>query len=306
MAQVWLVCEGKTDRPVLEDVFNRVLVVGAEILIKSGGGIEALAAVSQYLFESNGETITTAYVADRDYTRRQVVEDAFFDGKRRFRWRRHCIENYLLEPAVVAHAMKSMLASTPAMNRSILGSVLTDETTIAAELRSCAQARAPQEAGRMAFHRLWEDLSNTAGRIDNGWPSALSQTSPPDAATCRQALVAEAARMVQKAQETAASVHLGPTAIAQRYDDEFARITSDTYMAQSCFLEEFHGRDLIAAFHDRLKKNYGMRLSREKFTKELRDAVHIVYAANRSIYGTDDFLDLANGVRALAGMYPLP
>jgi hypothetical protein len=30
-----------------------------------------------------------------------------------------------------------------------------------------------------------------------------------------------------------------------------------------------------------------------------------VYQRNRSLYGTDDFLDLANGVRALAGLPPI-
>jgi len=29
------------------------------------------------------------------------------------------------------------------------------------------------------------------------------------------------------------------------------------------------------------------------------------YSQNRALYGTDDFLDLANGVRAWAGLTPL-
>ncbi len=299
MTDVWLVCEGKTDRPVLENVFTRVLPTG--ILIRSAGGCDAIPSVAAYLAQENTGTVATAFVVDRDYARRDVVEKAFKDGKRRFRWRRHSIENYLLEPAIVVHALTSIINTTPKSRQYLLGSVPNDNTTIASELYKCAQARAPQEAGRMAFYRLWEDLSDTAGRIDNGLPTALSLGSP-DVATCRQALIAEAARIIQKANETSACTYLAPLEIQQRYDDELARITADGYMSQSSFLEEFHGRDLLAAFHERLKETYDMKLSREKFTEALRDAVHVVYSANRLLYGTDDFLDLANGVRALAGL----
>lgn len=302
MTDVWLVCEGKTDRPILENVFTRVLPTG--ILIRSAGGCDAIPSVAAYLAQENAGTVATAFVVDRDYARRNVVEAAFNDGKRRFRWRRHSIENYLLAPAVVVHALTSMINTTASSKRYLLGSVPKDEATIAMELRTCAQTRAPQEAGRMAFYRLWEDISDPAGRIDNGLPPALSQGSP-DVATCRQALMAEAARIIQKANETSACTYLAPLEIQQRYDDELARITAGGYMSQSCYLEEFHGRDLLAALHGRLTETYKMRLSREKFTEALRDAVHVVYSANRLVYGTDDFLDLANGVRALAQMPPL-
>ena len=267
-------------------------------------GCEVIAYVAAYLAQDNACTVASAFVVDRDYARRDVVEAAFNDGKRRFRWRRHSIENYLLEPAVVVHALTSMINTTPSSKRYLLGSVPNDEATIAMELRTCAQARAPQEAGRMAYYRLWEDISDPAGRIDNGLPTVLSQGSP-NVAACRQALIAEVTRMIQKANETAACMYLAPLAIQQRYDDELARITAGGYMSQSCFLEEFHGRDLLGAVHARLNETYKMRLSRKTFTESLRDAVHVVYSANRLLYGTDDFLDLANGVRALAQMPPL-
>lgn len=65
------------------------------------------------------------------------------------------------------------------------------------------------------------------------------------------------------------------------------------------------GKNVYDPPHPHAYLLFKMRLSRRTFTEALRDAVHVVYSANRLLYGTDDFLDLANGVRALAQMPPL-
>jgi hypothetical protein len=47
------------------------------------------------------------------------------------------------------------------------------------------------------------------------------------------------------------------------------------------------------------------RLTADQFLDELVKAVPVAYRANRQMFGTDDFLDLANGVRALAKLPPI-
>ena len=304
MAEIWLLCEGKSDIPVLASVLTTVLA--AEITPKPSGGSSNAASAAGFVAH-NEKSVTVAYVVDRDYRRREVAEATFTDGKRCFMWRRHAIESYLLEPMVIVEAFrrfKASLVSVPGGGPAWAKGLPEDMAVVAEGLRSCAKARAPQEAGRIALQRLWEDLSETAGRIQKRTAGHLGEGSP-DATLCRQSLLDEAARIVMKAQETVASPHLVPSSIGRRYDDEFARVSAAEYLDNLRFLEEFHGKDLLDAFLAWLQREFKSKLSYKYFVKELEAAVPVAYRANRSLYGTDDFLDLANGVRALAGLPPI-
>ena len=65
------------------------------------------------------------------------------------------------------------------------------------------------------------------------------------------------------------------------------------------FLIDYHGRDLLIAFHQYLNSQ-GARLSRDRLCNELIPALVEEYQGNRGVFGRDEFLDLANGVRSLA------
>ena len=179
-----------------------------------------------------------------------------------------------------------------------------DRDIVSEGLRACALMRAPEEASRVATYRLWEALSDTAGRIQKRNPS-IPGGSNPDATRCRQALLDEAARLIARAEATVVSPHLSARAVGQRYDDELARLTAADYLRNMTFLEEFHGRDLLGAFCEWLQREHRATLPRKLLIKELEKAVPDAYKANRLLYGTDDFLDLANGVRALAKLPPI-
>jgi len=207
MAEIWLVCEGTSDFPVLTAVLTTVLA--AEISVRAAGGNSNIASVAAYLRKQD-DSSTVAYVFDRDYSRRATADATFTDGRPAFMWRRHAIESY------------------------------------------------------------------------------------------RKALLDEAARLVAKAQATIVSPHLEPLAIGRRYDAELARLTAADYLRDMTFLEEFHGRDLLGALCQWLQQIYRAKLSKKLLVEELEKAVPDAYKANRLLYGTDDFLDLANGVRALA------
>lgn len=304
MAEIRLLCEGKSDAPVLDAVFTQVLA--ADIIVKPCSGSTTAPSAAAYLTYHNSQ-VTVAYVVDRDYSRREIADGTFTDGRPRFMWRRHAIESYLLSPAVVVEAFRMLKASVAA----ILGGgpdwvqgLPEDESIMIQGLSESARARTPEEAMSFAIHRLWEDLSETAGRVQKRVPS-VPRPPRPDAAVCRQAVIREAARVVAKAGEAAASPHLMPAAVGARYDQELARLNEDSYMNALRFLEEFNGKELLAELCGWLGREYRFRLSVDRFTEELRKALPVVYRTNRRLYGTDDFLDLANGDRALAGFPPI-
>ena len=252
--------------------------------------------------------VSVAYVIDRDYRPRTAADATYTDRKRGFMWRRHAIESYLLEPAVIVETfrrLKASVATVPGGGPRWARALPEDVALVAEGLRACASARAPAEALRIAVQRLWEDLSETAGRIQRRVPDVASGGVSPDAVSCRRAFHDEAERLVRKAQETAASPHLTLASIGRRYDEALAEVNATAYTTELRFIEDFHGKDVLGALLIWLQQECGSSLKRERFITELEQAVPVVYGANRSLYRTDDFLDLANGVLALAGSPPL-
>lgn len=154
----------------------------------------------------------------------------------------------------------------------------------------------------MALARLWEDLQDTAGRISLQRPPGRRDTKVTDVAACRRAVLEEAARLLERARETVASPHLDPESVGQRYDIELSRVSADDYLRDLRFLEEQNGRELLGGFLGWLQREHKSRLSWKRVEEELPKAAVAAYQANRGLYGTDDFLDLANGVLALAGL----
>ncbi len=304
MRELWLLCEGDSDVPVLASVLGTVL--NAEIIPKPAGGSSTAASAAAYVARHHG--VAAAYVVDRDYRRRTVADATYTDGRTAFMWRRHAIESYLLAPEVIAEAfrrLKASMVSVRGPSSQWVRALPEDTAAISEGLRVCATTLAPREATRMAIERLWEDLSESAGRIQKRVPPSPGGGTSPDATACRRAYLDEGARLVAKAGEARESPHLTPASLGARYDEILTSLTEPAYLAELKFIEDFRGRDLLEAFRLWLAQEHKSKLSYRRFVIELEAAVPTAYRANRQIYGSDDFLDLANGVRALAGLAPL-
>jgi hypothetical protein len=300
MAELWLVSEGRRDVPVLRAILTQAMAAG--IIVEGAGGDRAIAAVAEYVAQRGG---TTAYVCDRDYRRREEVDAAFTDGKRCFYWRRHTIENYLLQPEVVAQALtrlRDQLSSSPRGAPRRAAALPTEREAIAGAFRQVARTLAAREAARMATWRLWEDLSSSAGRVQK---RSLEVPLGSDAPVCREALLDEAERLRVSATETVASPHLTADAITSRFEQILAGVTTAEYLRDLRFLEEFNGHDLFDQFRVILQQQ-GIRLPADKLSGGLIDALRDLYRTTPGLFVPDDFRDLANGVRALAGLPMLP
>ncbi len=306
MEELWLVCEGgpeSVDVAVLQSIFTRVLAAGITV-VPSGGSSPGVTAAN---LNSRGDR--AGYVIDRDYKSPEQAEAAYHDGKNGFIWRRHSIENYLLAPPVIVRAFFRLRSRAEHQANGPLPAWVqalpTDLATIAEALQEGARTRAPEEACRMTVQRLWEDLSTTAGQIQKRIPSLPTGHEIHDPEGWREALRSETQRLREAVMQSAESPHLQEPAIVARFEEVYSGFTTEDYSSNLRFLVDFHGRDLLRQFRNWLE-NRGVRLRYERVVNELVDAVAEVYAADRTIYGTDDFLDLANGVRAWANLPLLP
>jgi hypothetical protein len=302
MAELWLVCEGEpgsVDAALLNDIFH---VLGAGIAVRPGYGSN-LRPVATFL-ENQGDG-KAAFIHDRDYRSRDMAEDAFADGEPGFFWRRHSIENYLLPPPIILQAFQNLRERFEQQRRggvpTWFAALPADPEHVAEALRECARKRAAEEACRLANHRLWDALPPSVGQVQRRSPTAPDTEDP---IAWRDELCKEAERVCRAAAQTAACPSFHRDAVAALFDTTHAEITADSYIKDLEFLIDFHGRDLLKAFRHWLV-SFKVPLSYERLSGELIPTAVRQYAANRAIYGSDDFLDLANGVRSLAGLAPL-
>jgi hypothetical protein len=302
MAELWLVCEGEpgsVDVALLNDAFN---VLAAGIAVRPGFGSN-LRPVATFLENQGGGT--AAFIHDRDYRPREVAEAAFADGKPGFFWRRHSIENYLLPPTIILRAFQRVREQferqRPGGAPAGFAALPADSEHVAAALRECARRRAAEEACRLSNQRLWDALPPSVGQVQRRNPTAQGTEDPSD---WRDALCQEAERVRRAAAQTAACESFRRDAVIALFDATHAEITTDAYIERLEFLIDFHGRDLLKALRQWLV-SLKVPLSYERLSTELIPAAVGQYAGDRAIYGKDDFLDLANGVRSLAGLAPL-
>lgn len=302
MAELWLVCEGEprsVDVALLKQVFAGVLA--AEIIVEPACGSNP-SPVAGFLEKNRGGK--AAFVRDRDYRPRIMAEDSLADGKPGFYWRRHSIENYLLPPPIILRAFQELRerfeSQRPGQRPAWISGLPTSLEEVTEALSECALGRAAEEACRLATYRLWDTLPPEARRVQKRTPTAPG-TDPSD---WRDALCQEAERVCRAAAQTAECPSLGREAIIRLFDTTYAELTTETYIKATEFLIDFHGRDLLKGFRDWLASRK-VHLSYERLCMALTPAAVRQYGENRAIYGTDDFCDLANGVRALAGLAPL-
>jgi hypothetical protein len=120
VAGVHLVCEGGKDS-LDARVLNATLSLALSVLatISGAGGGSSLGSVAAWIEEESRDLlpngsfsrpqIVALYIEDRNFRPRPEAEAPWTrrDAKGLF-WRRHEIENYLLEPAVVLAAFQSL------------------------------------------------------------------------------------------------------------------------------------------------------------------------------------------------------
>jgi len=307
MAELWLVCEGEpasVDVAILKPVFATVLA--AEIVVEPAGGKKQAKVVAQFLKNQRGGT--AAYVSDRDYSPGIDAEVAFGDGKPGFLWRRHSIENYLLSPQIILRAFRRLRERIEQQHPDRVPSWFADlpvaPEQFAQVLRECASKRAAEEACRIANHRLWATLPSSVGQVQKRNPSTPSTDDPSEPNRWRQALCQEVERVCSAAAQTAVCPQFRRENVTLLFDSTYAEVTANPYVTEMEFLIDFHGRDLLKELH-RWLFSRGVRLTFDQLRGELIPAVVQEYERNRMLYGQDDFRDLANGVRSLAGLAPL-
>jgi len=235
MATIYLICEGHRgglDQKVLNNIIAQNLQKDKDVVIKAAGGGTQLGTVAKYIEEDSwdrradgtlGRTAVAYFIEDRDHRSLDEVKDIWGKpGGRRFMWRRHEIENYLLDPRVVAGAFESLKKAAPVWPDTL---PQTPEQ-VDAVLQQLARPMIEDHVGRLTYEQLLRQKRTT---VDTGIKRPQSLQPPsgaryPGRQEWLDYLGAECSRVKQDCTTFAGTPEFDMPAVTALYDQLLSEV----------------------------------------------------------------------------------
>lgn len=289
---VHLVCEGENtglDNRALDRLV--IQLHNLNVQMAPSGGSSGLGAVRVYLENRSPNDIAIS-VEDRDYHRSRAEAHASWGNLavRRYVWRRHEIENYLLHARVVLALFDDYLAA----GQRWAAALPTTESGVLTLLQTVAVPLLENHAGEVLRVELLRH-STSGGSLQFG---AVRPPAPPGASVAGQAgwvpaLQLEAARLGAACAAVAGIPELDQAAIANRYQALLAQFQAPAFFASGDFLIDMGGHELMAALAAHLRGAGAPPGFTDSFLEEeLLRVLTPIYQPG-GIYQPDDFQDLA-------------
>jgi hypothetical protein len=282
VANVYLVCEGKPDG-IDQRVLDLLVVQhhGLSAEIRAVGGDSGLGAVRGFLDRPPHDVAVS--VQDRNYEPLHRAENTWLNPGRKFVWRRHEIENYLLEPMVVLELFRDFRRTVPAPWVSRLPDT---ETETAEMLQRLAVPLLVTHAAEILKAELIQAINRT-GELKYA-PKPPSSRSESD---WLAALQADATRLVTACHNVAALPDFSPPTVAARFATLLGDFRKPTFLTSGDYLRDLDGHGLLSALNEHLH-GLGATLSDDDLADVLARAAERIYRPD-AIYQPDDFRQLA-------------
>lgn len=306
MPDVVLVCEGRHDR-IDQQVLDHLVMAAhrAPGKLKSAGGSGGLGTVGQFLVQESargpkaGSHVTTIVftVKDRDFRPRSDADATWADPKcRNLVWRRHEMENYLLDPAVVHEWFESLRRkSLPGIGVRGLPANFDEVVNL---LRTFAEVRREHHAGQLLHWEMlctYQPYQNAMAlqRPKRSGEMVLSPARLP--APSRSHWLEALNRNWQRITRTHRNLHLPKWSthrIRTRYDEILDQFDS-RYFTEREYLLDFEGKGLLWALCDYVKQTCHLHTLKEATVEQdLLFALPIAYQKHQP-FRPDEFKDLA-------------
>jgi hypothetical protein len=299
---VYLVCEGPADGldvRVLDLVIAQKLK--REVQIIPAGGERSLGSVASWLEERSrkplpggimGSPQDRAYaVDDRDFRSLDDVEQIWQrPHQKRWVWRRHEIENYLLDPRLVADTFRALKAAHVRGADALPG----DPDAVLRALQELARPMLEDHAGWLTY---WHLVSHKRSAVDTRllWPDSPLQPASdslyPGRAEWLDYLRSECVRLKDACKQMSEDVAFDELTIVEAYDRILSQVTHPDFLASGCFLLDLGGHELLSALCAYINQAGVARLSHSDLATELLNALDRLYEPG--FFEPDDFAQLA-------------
>ncbi len=260
--RVYLVCEGPRNGWDMR-LLDRLIVQrcrSSNVRIEAANGDSGLGSVALYLRDRDPSGVTII-VEDRNYRPRAEVDLAWKRAEQdagnalRVWWTRHELENYLLEPLVIAEALSRLPAHVRRQTWP------DDDAAAERLLRALAEPLLPAHAVQLVWWQARVALN--ASSVKARCPVAPDADEP----TARTALLSLGAQTLRDAEALRRHPELEETALQARLDATLAELRASGYRSSISHCHDLDGHALFG----RLCAALGLK---EDFLKErLLDAL---------------------------------
>jgi len=288
---IYLVCEGPADG-LDGRVLNLVVVqkLGRDVLIEPAGGDRSIGSVAQYLAERYR---ARAYaVEDRNFRSSEEAGQTWKQpSQKRLIWRRHEIENYLLDPRLVADAFHSLQVT------SVRGAdnLPQDGKAAFALLQKLAQPMLENHAGWLTYWNLnsYKNAEANDVRLLKPTDSLPPVSSVPGGRVeWLNYLCSECLRLKQACDHLFSDATFDEPAIAEKYDNVLSQVTQPDFLSSGQFLLDLGGHELMSALRAHVNQAGVSSLSFSDWEDELLKALDRSYTPG--FFEPDDFAQLAD------------
>jgi len=278
-----LLCEGDFDERFLDRISNT-----RELKAQQVGGVRNLRPAAAYLTRQNQLVYT---IQDRDFRPLSEAEECYdpnYAG-RHFMWRRHELENYLIEPRVVANCFKQLQPYSRV--------TLPDTENSARHwIRNLARDLLEDQAGRRTAWELRRQLHDT-------FPTTSSR-SQGDAIQSREEwqnrLISEMTEIRSQVQQFEEFVQTTDTDILHRYEVNLQAFSEPSFLNKDKHLRDFGGHEMVQKVHQEAHINVS-RYGIQEFQTDLVESFVEEWNRDPSFLQPNDFDDLSAAIRRLIG-----
>jgi hypothetical protein len=304
---VYLVCEGPADGldvRVLDLVIAQKL--GRTVQIIPVGGDSSLGSVRRWLEERSrtqlpdgiwSDSQDRAYaIEDRNFRSAADIEERWQQtNQKQWIWRRHEIENYLLDSRLVARAFQE-IKKVPIAQKFADNLPDTDIQALNL-LQQLAKPMLEDYIGQPVCQQLNFYKGDTA-KTNLSCPQHPPEFSPtptspyPGRAEWLNYLQHESQRLKHACSQVGNDVKFNPSNIEAEYNRLLAEANKPQFLEQQ-FLIDMRGHELLNALLTHIKQNVGIaRLTYSVFLEELIKALDELYYPG--FFTPDDFLELVD------------
>jgi hypothetical protein len=287
---VYLVCEGSPNG-LDNRVLNLVIVnrLSREVQIESAGGDRSLGSVAQYLTERYG--VRAFAVEDRNFRSLEEAEQTWArPNQTHWIWRRHEIENYLLDPRLVANAFRALRET------SVRGAdrLPDDEQAVFSLLQRLARPMLENHTGWLTYWHLvsCKNVEANDARLLRPKDSFPDLPPPNNRDEWLRYLCSECLRLKQACRHLTDDTTFDELVVIERYDSLLSHVTHPDFFNSGRFLLDLGGHELMSALCAYINQAGVPRLSQFDLQTELLNALDRLYKPG--FFKPDDFAQLAD------------
>lgn len=294
MPDRYLVHEGPADgldKRVLDALV--VAIPGVQVNLLAAGGDRGLGSVVAALRHRGDRAL---YVEDRNFRPAAGAQASWAKAAPTgVIWRRHEIENYLLEPRTVLRAFLQLRGTVPQAWVGTLPQTLADAAELLIKL---AMPLLEHHAGTVLFHELYRQ-QRQACPTDWALPKVPCQPGGPYSSRQQwlAALITEIARAAQAATAVGGLTFLSAALVEARYDAIHQELRQPAFVAGKGHLIDLEGKRLLAELLSYLRA-LGAKMTQETLEDELLTALEAEYRAG-GLFQPDEFAELRQRLMAL-------